>query len=206
MTDDRSRGVHLTEKQLVFVFMAGTVVAVVVFLCGVLVGRGVQAGRGASPDAAMITPSEIVSDGGADAAAEPPGAAGVRPADRLGAAAPPEQVKAPPAAPPVTTPPAEAIVPPEAPEEAGGAGDAEAADGLFTVQLAAVTKRSEADAIAKRFTAKGYEAFVLVPEPGEKVRVFRVRVGSFKTKREAESLAQRLAREDKRYPPWVTTR
>ena len=46
MADDESRGVHLSDKQLVFVFMAGTVVAVVVIvnfagLLPVLVGLNV---------------------------------------------------------------------------------------------------------------------------------------------------------------------
>ena len=41
--DDGVREIHLSGKQLVFLFMAVTVVSVVIFLCGVLVGRGVQA-------------------------------------------------------------------------------------------------------------------------------------------------------------------
>ena len=69
MTDDESRGVHLSDKQLVFVFMAGTVVAVVVFLFGVLVGRGVQQARGPIADGGMAAATEVVSDG---ASGEPP--------------------------------------------------------------------------------------------------------------------------------------
>ena len=41
MAPDASSDVTPSAKQLVFLFMAATVVAVVVFLCGVLVGRGV---------------------------------------------------------------------------------------------------------------------------------------------------------------------
>ena len=37
--------IQLSGKQLVFLFMAATVISVVIFLCGVLVGRGVRAGR-----------------------------------------------------------------------------------------------------------------------------------------------------------------
>lgn len=51
MTDEQARGVHLTDKQIVFSVMAATVVAVVVFLCGVFVGRGVQALRPTSAEA-----------------------------------------------------------------------------------------------------------------------------------------------------------
>ena len=43
--DDGFHEIQLNGKQLVFLFMAATVVSVVIFLCGVLVGRGVRAER-----------------------------------------------------------------------------------------------------------------------------------------------------------------
>src|SRR4051794_19730743 len=42
MSDEGLHEIQLNGKQLVFLFMAGTVVFVVIFLCGVLVGRGVR--------------------------------------------------------------------------------------------------------------------------------------------------------------------
>ena len=55
--DDGFHEIQLNGKQLVFVFMALTVVSVVIFLCGVLVGRGVQSERalaqGAEPPAEL---------------------------------------------------------------------------------------------------------------------------------------------------------
>src|SRR3954471_13412403 len=45
--DDGFHEIQLNGKQLVFLFMAATVVSVVIFLCGVLVGRGVKAERAA---------------------------------------------------------------------------------------------------------------------------------------------------------------
>src|SRR3954451_13826011 len=44
--DDGFHEIQLNGKQLVFLFMAATVVSVVIFLCGVMVGRGVRADRG----------------------------------------------------------------------------------------------------------------------------------------------------------------
>lgn len=41
MQDEGFHEIQLNGKQLVFLFMAATVVAVVIFLCGVMVGRGV---------------------------------------------------------------------------------------------------------------------------------------------------------------------
>jgi hypothetical protein len=43
---------------------------------------------------------------------------------------------------------------------------------------------------------------VVAPATGTPV-VFRVRVGAFKTKREAENLAVKIQKEE-RYKPWVT--
>lgn len=40
MSDEGFHEIQLNGKQLVFLFMAATVVAVVIFLCGVMVGRG----------------------------------------------------------------------------------------------------------------------------------------------------------------------
>jgi len=48
MSDDEFHEIQLNGKQLVFLFMAATVVAVVIFLCGVMVGRGVPT-RAAAP-------------------------------------------------------------------------------------------------------------------------------------------------------------
>jgi cell division septation protein DedD len=47
-TDDGFHEIQLNGKQLVFLFMAVTVVSVVIFLCGVLVGRGVRLERAGS--------------------------------------------------------------------------------------------------------------------------------------------------------------
>ena len=48
-TDDGFHEIQLNGKQLVFLFMAATVVSVVIFLCGVLVGRGVRTERTVAP-------------------------------------------------------------------------------------------------------------------------------------------------------------
>ena len=69
--DDGFHEIQLSGKQLVFLFMATTVVSIVIFLCGVLVGRGVQNARGciASPSAAEPARREAADDD--DAATAP---------------------------------------------------------------------------------------------------------------------------------------
>jgi cell division septation protein DedD len=70
------------------------------------------------------------------------------------------------------------------------------------VQIAALNVRSEADAIAKRLSSKGYAAYVMTPASGTP-SVFRVRVGKFITRREAETIAAKLQKEEQ-FKPWVT--
>src|SRR6186713_655750 len=56
--DDGFHEIQLNGKQLIFLFMAATVVSVVIFLCGVMVGRGVRSGRGeTTPSAELETPA-----------------------------------------------------------------------------------------------------------------------------------------------------
>ncbi|MGH9176073.1 MAG: SPOR domain-containing protein, partial [Vicinamibacterales bacterium] len=71
----------------------------------------------------------------------------------------------------------------------------------FAIQLAALGKRNEADGIARRLTGKGYPAYVITPDSGAPA-VFRVRVGKFKDRKEAESIAARLQKEEQ-FNPWI---
>jgi cell division septation protein DedD len=59
--DDGFHEIQLSGKQLVFLFMATTVVSIVIFLCGVLVGRGVQNARGSIVSAAGLDSADAKS-------------------------------------------------------------------------------------------------------------------------------------------------
>ena len=67
MSDEPFHEIHLNGKQLVFLFMAATVVSVVSFLCGVMVGRGVRAQRSELADVS----AETVTDPTVDASPVP---------------------------------------------------------------------------------------------------------------------------------------
>lgn len=219
-TDDGFHEIQLSGKQLVFLFMAATTVLVMTFLCGVWVGRGVPSERVAAgdnpetmasttppPDA---TPSPAAAAGGPPAA-EPPAPA-VEPDDELSYAkrlqadsAPAEKLKpvAPPqAAPrpaaPATQPSAPAQQPsPAAPQSAGRAGG-------WIVQVVSLQDRAAAAAIAKRLAAKGYPAFVLDPASGGP-RIYRVQVGGYADKNDAEQASRRLEK-DEQFKPFVRSR
>ncbi len=227
--DEGFHEIQLNGKQLVFLFMAATVVSVVIFLCGVLVGRGVRAERTVVvDDTSIATPAETPPpQPPSTPAATPPGS------DPRTAAAPPptaddlsyfnrlekpsaarEQLKSAPAdrsaparaaAPPSPPPPAPDSKTTEKPERAQPVVDSAAAEPTgqgFAVQIAALNVRSEADAIARRLSSKGYAAYVLSPADGTP-SVYRVRVGKFPTRREAETIAARLQKEEQ-FKPWVT--
>lgn len=232
--DDGFHEIQLNGKQLVFLFMAATVVSVVIFLCGVLVGRGVRAERVAAMAEASelngVPPADVPAD--APTATAPPAAtpAGSDPTkatpppevddlsyfNRLEKAeAPAEELKAEPAQPapvvekaPASRGRAKAPAAPAAPAKAAAdrptpaPGDtAEPAGSGFAVQVAALNVRGEADAIARRLIEKGYAAYVVAPANG--TSMFRVRVGKFASRREAEGVAARLQKEEQ-FKPWIT--
>jgi cell division septation protein DedD len=71
----------------------------------------------------------------------------------------------------------------------------------FAIQLAALRQREEADGVVRRLTSKGYPAYVMTPDAGAP-SVFRVRVGKFKDRREADAVAARLQKEEQ-FNPWI---
>jgi len=215
-TDDGFHEIQLNGKQLVFLFMAVTVVSVVIFLCGVLVGRGVRIDDGASAvlEAQAATPAPPVPPA-VSAGSGTPATAGedlTYPKRLSSAEQPKEQLKPQGATPPpapTPTPAAASAAAAPAPAAANAkpapapvaAAPGEPAGSGFAIQLAALRQREEADIIARRLLGKGFPAYVLSPESGAPP-VFRVRVGKFKERGEAESMAARLQKEEQ-FKPWI---
>jgi rare lipoprotein A len=242
MSNEEFHEIQLNGKQLVFLFMAATVVAVVIFLCGVMVGRGVPTRAAAPIDAPEQTPLDptvlgvpatqtLATDNAPITALETltyptlledpnPPAETLAPAPAPPAPHAPEPVVAPrasvataapkpaPAAKPATTniAAASAAKPSAArPAAVNTAAPAAATTAFaeprgngFVVQVAAVRQRAEADTIARRLSGKGYPAFVTTSGAN-----FRVRVGKFDDRLEAERMAGRLEREEQ-FKPWIT--
>ena len=55
--------------------------------------------------------------------------------------------------------------------------------------------------MVKRLAAKGYPAYVVAPAQGQP-SVYRVRVGKFKDRHEADTVAARLQKEEQ-FKPWI---
>ncbi len=209
-----------SAKQLVFLAIMATVVAVIVFLCGVLVGRGVPARRTAMGTVSDVLPwgSAQVAIGGPEVPTSEDGETasplvglsyferlnGIEPVveavelQRVGQDASTTEGDAPEAAPAVAV--TEGSVPPlttpSAPEETGPAG------GMFVLQVTALRERAEANQVAEGLVASGYLAFVVAPAADAPVAVFRVRVGPYADRAEAEAAGRRLEAEQ-RLKPWV---
>jgi cell division septation protein DedD len=217
--DEGYREIQLSGKQIVFWFMAFVVIGVVVFLLGVQVGRGVLAERGqpSSNTAASATEAEPPAPPAAQASGAPVTAGEkLSYAERLAAPEPtseplkrPEEI-APPApradapvppaatsAPPASTKPREPAPKPSA----VASGSTEPPGPGYSIQVAALREREEADTIVKRLAAKGYPAYVAAPIK-EKVPIFRVRIGKYKDRREADTVAAKLQKEEQ-FKPWV---
>ena len=228
--------------------MAATVVAVVVFLCGVMVGRGVQGSvvgsveqasfypgaaeqdllpaRAASTDRnAPLTAQETLTYSSLLEDPEPlvetlapnaepatviselevltqPAPVSPQPVPAIATPLAVAGTTAPAAAPqaaPATDAPAAAPSPTTVPVVAeSGSSLTEPPGSGFVVQVAAVRQLAQANAIARGLAAEGYPAFVTASGLN-----FRVRVGKYADRGDAESVAGRLEQEE-RFKPWIT--
>ena len=235
MSDEGFREIQLNGKQLVFLFMAATVVLVVTFLLGVMTGRsspGAEpvmqtASAEVSPDPASAPaaepttapPSGRSNVSGAPATEPPPAADDLTysdrllrdgpPAETLKAAKPaPAAAKAPAPPPPAKPIPAPVVAPappkPTAAPPARGAAvtPVDPSGPGFAVQVAISKNRREADTLAKELVAKGYPAFVMDPAKGAPAGIYRVRIGKYKTRKDAEDVAARLKTVEQ-FDPWI---
>ncbi len=232
MASDASTDPTFHAKQIVFLFMAATVVAVVVFLCGVLVGRGVPVGgsRGRGTDPASLGRRAINDLSPATLSipsSEPSAAAltsddltyprrlrgGTGESDRVG------DCSGAPVAPPVE---AEAVVSaeveggendpgveessPRVEEPVSVGADFESPvvpEGAYVVQVIALQALAPAQQIAAGLVEKGFQAFVLDPFPDDPVTFYRVQVGPFAGKTEAARIRDRL-RSEEGLGPFIT--
>ena len=209
MNDHRPREIQLTSKQLVFVFMSTVLVAVVVFLLGVWVGRGIDTGSMAAtedvvggglpkpepptpPSAAppLTYPGTLASPDKGAAASDPPPPA-PPPADPPASGTPGPSPPPPPASPPAPPPkpePRQSAA--EKPQPAAAKPPAPDADS-WVVQVGAFSARSGAERVAAEFKGKGYPV-TLTPGP-----TFKVWLGPYPKKADADQLASRLRKEGK---------
>jgi cell division septation protein DedD len=220
MADEGFREIQLDGKQLVFLFMAATVVSVVVFLLGVMVGRNVRQPAAeiaaastdvsVDPTADPTAPLQSASTTGTGERIPLSAQETLTYAERLEAPEPAQETLDRPTAPLATTP---ARVPETRQETVREDRVAPAANvpatrfneppgNGYVVQVLAAVKREEAESVARRLAAKGYPTFVSVGDAKVPAK-YRVRVGKYSDKREADAIFRRLEQEE-RFKPWLT--
>jgi cell division septation protein DedD len=214
--DDYYYEIQLTNKQLVFYFMAGAAGLILSFLAGVMVGRGVDTaanahvndrtepvaeGRIVSEQPAVApTPSEysfpqrLEADRPVAALERPrPGASSPRPTPKP-TATPKPTPKPTPAAPAATPRPTPIRATPSLPKALPSTSSGHA------VQVGAFKDRATADSVMGGLKTKGFPAYISVPEP-QSGGLFTVRVGPYRDRADADVVAARL-RVDK-FKPYI---
>jgi cell division protein FtsN len=203
--DDYFYEIQLTNKQLVFYFLAGATGLVLSFLAGVMVGRGVDQTASADVQATRPVIEDRIVTEEATTTTRPaaPLASDLTYAQRLEGekqdeslekpasekAAVPQTTVAPKAAAPATTKPAPA------------ATKAPAALATFTIQVGAFKDRASAESVVERLKKKGFSAYVVAPE-GPDGGLFNVRVGSYPARADAERIQAKL-RDEEKFKPFI---
>lgn len=220
--DDYYYEIQLTNKQLVFYFLAGAAGLILSFLAGVMVGRGVDsaAGEVQARSATQVQEEKVVAEE-ATPAPSPPPVQELTYAQRLEAEKVDESLAKPAAgketgkpAAPVKPPPATVVKPVPTPAPAkpspkpAGAKPAPAKPaeakpavaGAFTIQVGAFKDKASAELVVTQLKAKGYAAQVVAPAATD--GLFNVRVGSYQARADAERVQVRL-RDEEKFKPFI---
>ncbi|HBO90919.1 MAG TPA: hypothetical protein DD460_09220 [Acidobacteria bacterium] len=206
MSDDGIHEISLTGKILVFIFMATTVLLVVTFLLGVLVGRGARDLQGLNP---KVLTSDVVEEDLVDQFEMAPEV--VLPEDetvQMGDLSYPGRLTSPDVMQESVNPDSgliEEVLPSEVEsiitEQTPLAGSSlESVKVGFTVQVTAVRSREDAEAMLEQLLSDDYPAYLL--EPNAPAELYRVRVGQYQDQKEADDMQRRL--EEAQFPAWIT--
>jgi len=199
----------LSARYLVLMFLMGVAACAVFFSLGFLVGYNERSSRAAlvteqvtpppvvpptvnpPPETAQPAPKESAA-----AASTPAGPARPIPSEETRQAKKQATVAAPPTS---TQPPSSAATRPAAPATATApplAAPGVEVGSAFTVQVAASRNQQDAEKLVKELKARGYAVFVVTPEFAHaNDNLFRVQVGPFATREEAEQVRAKIAKE-----------
>jgi cell division septation protein DedD len=181
--DDYQYEIQLSNKQLVFYFMAGATALILSFLAGVMVGKGVNADLSPTQVASGVPAVTVETSPATEPTHQPsysyPQLESNHPVDRLegtshrpvGATPPPPRTPTPPPATPL-------------PSTQGG---------HLSLQVGAFKDEKAAVALKTRLVKGGFTVFVVSrPE-----RDYAVRVGPYASRAEAEQVKKRLLAQEK---------
>jgi len=200
MTERTQSG--LSARQLILFFFAGVAVCGVFFALGFLVGYNERAPTVAADTERVTQPSDIPPT------VNPPRES-AKPAAKAATAGSSAKAEEPPSEEVISSPPARgqaapargARAAPPGTESSGAAAESRAGrqagvkDSL-AVQVVASSSRQDAAALVGVLKGRGYSAFLLTPaEARSGDKLFRVEVGPFSSRAEAEKARRKLADE-----------
>ena len=206
MSDDGIHEISLNGKTLVFIFMATTVVLVVTFLLGVMVGRGARELQGLSSE---VPPADVMEE---DLVEEFEGTLElVSPEDeteQMGDLSYPGRLTSPDVMQESVNSDSdliEEVLPSESEsvitqQPSLTSSSLESVKVGFTVQVTAVRSRQDAEAMLEQLRSDDYPAYLL--EPNAPAELYRVRVGQYQDQKEADDMQRRL--EEAQFPAWIT--
>jgi len=168
MNNKDYRELQLSSSQLFFIFLAILILGVVIFLLGVSVGKK----QAQIMKGTQITAKEKVE--------------------------PAEDQAPPPAEESKESISKELASLQKATEETQEQRTASDDRTLFYVQVGAFNRREMAVSFADTFDQRGYPAIVLDPFPSDRREIFRVRIGGYATREEAEEVRTKLQSETSR--------
>lgn len=162
------REVQLASSHLVFIFIGILILGVVIFLLGVSVGK---------KQAQIIRDSGISSETKIEEVKEKTPLPPQEPKDAISKElASYQKIK-------------------EETQKKATGGEKE---NLYYIQVGAFKNKNAAYSFAEKFKKKGYPSTALDPFPSDKNPVYRVRLGGFPTREQAEEFRQKLIQSEKK--------
>ena len=162
------REIQLSSAQLAIIFVAILILGVVIFLLGVSVGK---------KQAQLVKESDLTASGEIQKVEAKPAIPSQETEDTISKElASHQKIK----------------------EKTQQKKPAAALQNLYYIQVAALDSQDAANSFAEQFRQRGYPAIVLDPFPTDTRPVFRVRIGGYETREEAEKILGQLQSESRR--------
>ncbi len=190
----------LSARYLILVFLMGVAACAVFFSLGFLVGYSERSADKMSA-AEEVTPTGVIPptvnpplEGSSAPAGDQPRATSTEPPTERAAPTTPaskgsaERAAAPK---PAAKPPA-----PATSDRTASSGREKPVTAGYTVQVAALNEKQDAEKLVKELRARGFGVFVVTPEFSDaKDDLYRVQVGPYATREEAVRIRDRIAKE-----------
>ena len=162
------RELQLSSAQLAIIFVAILILGVIIFLLGVSVGK---------KQAQLVKESDLTASGEIQKV---------------------EAKAAIPSREPENTISKELASHQKIKEKSQQKKPAAAPQNLYYIQVAALDSKDAANSFADQFKERGYPAKVFDPFPTDSRSIFRVRIGGYETREEAEKILEQLQSESRR--------